>query len=121
MSGTTYAPPNRDDEDKPRKRGEAGKPQKAKLCQQFRAADHMTYELDCEGTSIILRMFPVQTSWRIELSALDVPVLTEATSTSRQLALQSIAAWWEEQRSARLFTQIDWPAVMTSLSIVRAI
>jgi len=109
--------------DEPAARGKAEKPA-VKITSQFRERNNMTYELDCRGVALSIKVFPVDRSeqaWRLEASAKtensDVAPLT-AESRTRALALEEIARAWQESTSAQ---PIDWVAVTEAMVAVRAI
>ncbi len=97
---------------------------KVKITQQFREAHNMTYELDCSGSPLIVRVFPISDAeWRVEArtSAGDDAVVVSATASTRAHALEEVAAWWRNNTAARALTTFDWTAVAQAMSGVRAI
>jgi len=86
-----------------------------KVVQQFRERANMTYDLDCAGTPLTIRMFPVGETWRIEAranDALDAVVVTASAGT-RRAALEAALAQWA--------VPLDSDALLRALSDVRAI
>lgn len=106
------------------KRGE-DKPT-VRITQQFRESHNMTYELDCSGTALILRFFPLTDDageWRIEARTTDATDATIATATAptRAEALARVAEWVRSNVGDHALGRCDWPAIATALSGVRAI
>jgi hypothetical protein len=100
---------------------------RARITQQFREAANMTYELDCEGNRLILRIFPIETApdeeWRVEARTSDSPdaVVASATAKSRIQAFDAVASWWREHALSRALVTFDWDAVATAMTTVRAL
>jgi len=96
----------------------------ARITLQFREPSNMTYELDCGGTTLVLRVF-FQTEpgeWRIVAqgsSAEDAPSAA-STSVSRLESLRNIANACREGAVATL-GRIDWGAVERAMTKVRAV
>ncbi len=60
-------PRDEDGNEKPR-RGDGPKPKPlAKIVSQFRESNNMTYELDCQGQPLIVRIFHLADGFRIEV------------------------------------------------------
>lgn len=99
----------------------------ARITQQFREAGNMTYELECEGQRLIVRVFPIETrpdgEWRIEARTSDAPeaVVASATATSRAKAFEEVARWWRDHAFERTLETFDWEAISRALTTVRAI
>ena len=98
----------------------------ARITQQFREARNMTYELECSGAPLILRVFPLGDSpseWRIEARMSDAvdAVVATATAASRPLALEGVAQWWRDNAIARALATYDWAAIAQAMTAVRAI
>ncbi len=98
----------------------------ARVTSQFRERHNMTYELDCGGTPIVVRVFPLEDSesWRVEVRRNDAPettpIIAIASAATREAALQEIRQWCDENRGSGL-SLIDWPAVTRALASVRAL
>ncbi len=97
----------------------------ARITLQFREAANMTYELDCSGLAIMLRIFfPNETGqWRIVAQAshdAGVPS-SSASAPSRVEALRQIARACREGTDAPALRQVDWDAVERALTKVRAL
>jgi hypothetical protein len=99
----------------------------ARITQQFREPQNLTYELDCVGVPLVVRIFfqPEDRSsseWRIEARAGREPDVSVATATapSRALALQAIAAGWSDT-AVPAVSRIDWDGVTQAMALVRAI
>lgn len=99
--------------------------QRVQIKQQFRERHNMTYELDCAGTPLILRVFfPVgdgpTAEWRIEArtsNACDAPVTTGGGKSKAQ-ALQRIAEGWLDVMPP---PSLDWNGVVRAMTDVRAL
>lgn len=99
-----------------------------RITQQFRERRSMTYELDCSGVPLVVRMFFPEADvpapeWVVEVRsnrALDADVAT-ASGPSRAQALNRIAQDWHERDAARTPSEVDWKAVMVAMAAVRAI
>ena len=91
------------------------------ITSQFREKQNMSYELDCGGATLWIRVFPVEREsegWRLEASirgAAEVSI-SSGICPSRALALDEIVRAWPIERAP-----VDWPAVMTAMAGVRAI
>jgi RNA recognition motif-containing protein len=100
---------------------------KVRITSQFRERHNMTYEIDCDGTGLIFRIFPTPTEtggeeWRIEATAKTAPdVVVMASAATRALALDEVARLWAEKAAAESVPPLDWTAVGTALLGVRAI
>jgi hypothetical protein len=88
----------------------------------------MTYELDCSGIPLIVRIFfplgdgpPLE--WHVEARTSDAPgaAVATATAASRSLALRSIAQWWQDNRESQGLSTLDWEGVERAMAEVRAL
>ena len=116
-------PRDEDGNEKPR-RGDGPKPKPlAKIVSQFRESNNMTYELDCQGQHLILRIFHPDEGCRIEARTSNDAdaAVASGTAESRSAALELCATSWREQTAARLLPSFDWAAIAESLRGVRAI
>ena len=97
---------------------------RARITSQFREAHNMTYELDCAGSPLILRMFPLPgdppSEWRVEARTTNAEdaVVGTATAPSRAQALELVAEWW---RANPALPTYDWAAIAQAMTAVRAI
>lgn len=94
-----------------------------RITQQFRERNNMTYELDCCGVPLVLRIFfPVDAQWRIEASSGLAPTAWVATASalSRTEAMQALARNWRNATPATA-SNLDWTAVECAMVAVRAI
>lgn len=97
---------------------------KVKIVQQFRERNNMTYDLDCAGAPLTIRMFPTEDDgWRIEARTNDVDdaVVAKASARTRGDALAEIARWWQAEGATRGLPALDWAAITTALVDVRAV
>jgi hypothetical protein len=97
-----------------------------RIAQQFREAHNMTYELDCFGTPLIVRVFPLDgatVEWRIEARTSDAPdaVVATATAPTREEALRSVAQRWQDHRALHVLPNVDWDAIAQAMTAVRAL
>lgn len=98
-----------------------------RLTLQFRELHNMTYELDCAGIPLVVRVFfavgaGADARFRAEVRATHVHGVSEASATapSRAQALESIAKSWLET-AAPAVSSIDWDGVKQAMTTVRAI
>jgi hypothetical protein len=97
-----------------------------RITQQFREAQNMTYEFDCAGATLIVRVFPLSddgSEWRIDARASNAAdaVVATATAPSRAVALERVAQWWREHAAARALGAFDWEAIARAMASVRAL
>lgn len=108
----------------PVKRDVAAPAKLVEIKQQFRERHNMTYEIDCSGISLVLRVFfPAEgvanAPWRIEASAgATQPV--SASASSRSAALRDIAESWRGAAPAAVWN-VDWSGVAQAMTSVRAL
>lgn len=95
------------------------------ITQQYRERHNMTYELDCQGARLILRMFfpPLSggSDWRVEARYGAEAGVVEKVAATRARALQEISEAWSELVATQALPEFDWPAVIRALQVVRAI
>ncbi len=96
------------------------------ITQQFRERHNMTYEINCSGVPLVLRIFfprdGAGAEWRIEARAghvNDVSVASASAATRAQ-ALQMLAQRWRDTAGIAP-SSVDWSAVTQALASVRAI
>jgi RNA recognition motif-containing protein len=111
-----------------RRREEASKEKPAvRITQQFRERHNMTYELDCSGTVLVVRVFfPADepgAEWRIDATAAGANGhdVASASAASREQALQRVAQHWQRADAPTERAQLDWAAVAQAMAAVRAI
>ena len=91
-----------------------------KIVQQFRERGNMAYDLDCAGTPLTVRIFPIDDDrWRIEARSTEAAdaVVTTATAATRREALGAALRAWNERVSSR----IDDEAVVRAMHEVKAV
>jgi RNA recognition motif-containing protein len=97
----------------------------ARVTVQFREAANMTYELDCSGVRLVLRIFFPTTGeqWRIVARAgsTEHAPSTSSSAPSRLEALRNLASACQEGEAAAAFGSIDWKAVEKAMTQVRAV
>ena len=111
--------------DEPRPRGEKARP-RVRITSQFRERRNMTYELDCRGVTLAIKVFPIdhtEAAWRMEACANDTSSseptqVTSAACSTRAAALEEVAGVWAQRGSLHA---IDWAEVMEAMAAVRAI
>jgi hypothetical protein len=104
-----------------------------KITQQFRERHNMTYELQCAGTPLVLRMYPsdgdivdapagTPEEWRVEARRTDAPdaVVATASAATRAEALRKVGEWCRENHASGL-SSLDWDAVVRALTLVKAL
>lgn len=98
-----------------------------RITQQFREAHNMTYELECSGAQLIVRVFPLggeaPTEWRVEARASRAAdaAVASATGPSRAVALERVAESWRDNATTRDAGTFDWNAVAQAMTAVRAL
>jgi RNA recognition motif-containing protein len=101
---------------------EKAPPPKVKIVQQFRERGHMTYELDCSGMPLTIRVFPAaEEDWRLEAQSSEAEgadVVTASAGTRRE-ALGSILKQWNERPASA--GPIDSDALLRAMADVKAI
>jgi cold-inducible RNA-binding protein len=114
---------NRDEEggSRGRARDEAKRDKGVVITSQFREAHNMSYELDCKGATLVIRVFPIdqaEEAWRLEatIRGENAVAIMSGECKTRSLALEEIIRSWPQQSAP-----IDWPAVVTAMAGVRAI
>ena len=90
---------------------------------QYRERWNMTYELDCIGVRLILRIFfpAVEGDQDVRIEARtsgDGGVVVDRSGPTRALALTEIAEAWRDAAGA---PPLDWQAVTLALKNVRAV
>jgi hypothetical protein len=95
---------------------------KVRIVQQFRERTNMTYDLDCAGVPLTIRVFAIEDgTWRLEArstEAADAVVVTASAATRRD-ALDAVLRQWNDR--APSLTSIDNGGVLRAMSDVRAI
>jgi hypothetical protein len=99
-----------------------------RITSQFRERLNMTYELDCAGVRLAIRMFPTdpkEEEWRIEactkgIAGADDMVVT-ASAPTRKAALEEVARAWGVQTTAAGLPALEWVAITNAMAAVRAI
>jgi len=97
------------------------------ITQQYRERHNMTYELDCAGQALILRIFfppeagPVE--WRIEARGHGggEAVVVDKVAATRELALQAVSGAWPTAAAPAATPSYDWAGVTVVMRSVRAI
>jgi len=96
-----------------------------RIAMQFRERANMTYELDCAGLSVTLRMFPTadEKQWRVEALPTKAAdgIVVAAVAPTRGEALVEVASQWCAYNAVNELPLVDWKAVVTALKSVRAV
>ena len=114
--------------DAPRPRADKARP-RVRITSQFRERHNMTYELDCRGITLAIKVFPVdhtEAEWRMEACANDISSgeptqvmqVASAACSTRAAALEEVAGVWAQRGSLH---SIEWAEVMEAMAAVRAI
>jgi RNA recognition motif-containing protein len=93
-----------------------------RIVQQFRERANMTYDLDCAGTPLTIRVFPIEGErWRVEARSTDAvgAVVVTASAATRRAALGAALRQWNERASS--VASIDADGLLRAMSDVRAI
>lgn len=99
---------------------------KAKVVQQFRERQNMTYDLDCEGAALTIRIFEESAgSYRVEARASDAEgaEVISSSGTKKGEVLHDVLRAWNSAalRPASPLRRIDDAAVMQAMREVRAV
>ncbi len=94
-----------------------------RILQQFREKSNMSYELDCQGLTLTLRMFPTpEDHWRFEARATDaVDVVVTGAGATRREALDELVRLWNESAAAAATKPVDGEGLVKAMTEVRAI
>lgn len=100
--------------------------ERAHITLQFRESTNMTYELDCSGVTVVVRVFfpTADGVWRVAAQASrasDAEPGSFATARSRGEAFRSVVGACQEGAGASPLARIDWAAVEDALKKVRAL
>lgn len=97
----------------------------ASIAQQYRERECMTYELECQGTRLTVRIFfPNEgdgAGWRIEARTNQTEVAVEAREATREGALAAVAEAARSLVAQPSLSDLDWDAVAVALKNVRAV
>lgn len=91
-----------------------------KVVQQFRERGNMTYELDCAGRPLTVRIFPADDErWRVEARAKDTAEadVKSASGASRREAVETVIRDWNGSAGVA----VDTDALLRAMAEVRAI
>lgn len=94
----------------------------AKITSQFRERAGMVYELDCLGTSLLVKMMPEdprEAAWRLEVSVRGSADIERAAATTRGAALELIEQHVRAEQG--VLAVLDWTAIRRALATVSAI
>ena len=97
------------------------------ITQQYRERHNMTFELDCSGEALVLRVFfPLETApaeWRIEARGKHggEAVVIDRVAATRELAFQAICGAWPAGSLPAGKASYDWEGVTRVLRSVRAL
>jgi len=102
-------------------------PSKIVITQQYRERHNMTYELDCAGVALVLRVFfpseagPVE--WRMEARGKGAgeAIVIDKVAATRELAFEAICGAWPGASLPTTTPSYDWVSVTQVLRSVRAI
>lgn len=126
MIGPGGGAPDRSWQEPERNRARAGAPEvKAKLTQQYRDRHGLTYELDCSGKRLTLRvLFPTEDTrvWQLEarMDAQPTAVATGAAPT-REQAFRVMVDDWASVAHSLSPAELDWEQVALALRAVKAL
>ncbi|MBS2013259.1 MAG: RNA-binding protein [Deltaproteobacteria bacterium] len=91
-----------------------------KVVQQFRERGNMTYELDCAGRPLTMRIYPADDErWRVEARAKDTDdaVVMTASGASRREAVEAVMRDW----NGTAIAAVDTDALLRAMTEIRAI
>lgn len=95
-----------------------------RIVQQFRERTNMTYELECAGVPLTIKMFPQEDErWRFEASGAGAaePVVLTGSGRTRGEALTDLVRAWNEGVGVGGGAALDGEGIMTAMRDVRAI
>lgn len=97
-----------------------------KIAQRFRETFNMTYDLDCAGAPLTIRIFPiVDGRWRIEVRETDVEdalVISSCGATRRDVLWDVLRAWNSAAHGASsTLPKLDDAAVVHAMREIRAV
>ncbi len=95
-----------------------------RILQQFRERANMTYDLDCSGVPMTLRMFPTEDEhWRFEARSTDVgdAVVVTGSGATRRDALGALVRAWNENAIATAARPLDGDGLFAAMLDVRAV
>jgi len=107
--------------------GGAKGPPAIAITQQYRERHNMTYELNCSGEALVLRVFfPPEAGpaeWRIEARGKGAgeAVVIDRIAATRELAFQAICGAWPTGSLPTSSASYDWEGVTQVLRSVRAL
>jgi hypothetical protein len=100
-----------------------------RITQQFRSGESLVYDFRSRAGRLILRVSgrgggegpPAE--WCFEASVRSSPdgVVAAEWATTRAEALRAVGRVWNDKRAALQLPAVDWEAVATAMSAVRAI
>jgi hypothetical protein len=97
---------------------------KVKILLQFREHGHMTYDLDCEGLPLTVRVFPTDDGgWRIEARSTEAAdaVVIHGAGESRGDALTAVLLAWNAAAITSGVGRVDGDGLATAMRAVRAV
>ena len=93
-----------------------------RIMNQFRDRDALVYDLDCEGTKLIVSVSKTETGWTFDARAkAGAEPLVSAEGGNKLDAFAALTAAWGEKLGAEGFPQLDWKGIQKALTDVRAI
>lgn len=103
-----------------------GKPPapKVKVVQQFRERINTTYELDCDGVPLTVRVFPIERDrWRVEARSSEAgdAVVISGLGATRLEALGEVVRAWNESAATSRAVALDGAGLSTALRDVKAV
>jgi hypothetical protein len=116
-----------EDRDGSRTKASGDDKRRVRVTSQFRERHNMTYELDCAGVLLAVRVFPVdpeERAWRIEACTKGVvgadDLVVTASASTRALAFQEVGRSWRDRNGSGLL-MFDWAAITDAMAAIRAI
>jgi len=100
-------------------------PATASIAQQYRERECMTYELECMGTRLTVRIFfpdeSAAAGFRVEARTNHCDAAVEAREATREGALDAVADASRRLVAQPSLSELDWKAVAVALKSVRAV
>lgn len=95
-----------------------------KVVQQFRERGNMTYDLDCSGLPLTLRIFPLEGDhWRVEARSTDAAdaVVVHGSGATRRDALGAAVRDWNDRAAATCARALDGDGLLKAMRDIRAV
>ncbi|WP_169928580.1 RNA recognition motif domain-containing protein [Labilithrix luteola] len=99
-------------------------PPNVRVVQQFRERANMTYELECSGTAVTFRLFPIEGDrWRFEARTTDAanPVVVTGAGRTRSEALDAVVREWNVRAASSGVRPLDGTGLTRAMAGIKAV